>query len=120
MIWPFSRPKKPAFELSPSGRPIRPAFSQFRHIDEATPADRALTLEWAQAWRSLDGIDMAQAARILDSLVAWDTKAHDGSPEAQVAEVARRALYYAKEEFATSRTTRALKYIVFEETCCDT
>ena len=119
MIWPFSRPKKLAFELSASGRPIRPAFSQFRHIDEVTPADRTLALEWAQAWRALDGIDMAQAARILDSLLAWDTKADDGSPEAQVAEVAWYALRDAKEAVGTALTAQIRRHIVFEETCCD-
>lgn len=120
MIWPFSRPKqKTAFELSASGRPIRPNFSQFHPIDEATPEDRALALAWAKEWRPVGDIDAARAAHILDRLLLWDTKADDASHEAQIAEVAWRALFYAKEEYATARTARIRSYILFEETCCD-
>jgi len=121
MIWPFSRRPAPAtrFELSASGRPIRPVFSQFHQIEDAPQKDRALALEWATAWLGLQGIDHHTAAGFLDRLLASDLKANDGSLAAKVAEVAKQALFTAKEEFATTRTARTLPNVIFEQACCD-
>lgn len=121
MIWPFARnvASGQKFELNSSGRPIRPRFSSFHHLQDAPKSDRILALDWAVLWTGLPDIDHVVAADILDRLLMWQVQALDRSNEALVAEVAQKALWQAKEEFATSRTARALKHVCFENTGCD-
>lgn len=105
--------------ISPHSRPVRPAFSEFRRLEDAPQEDRTAALNWAQSWLDAPAIDPKRAAAVLDRLLVWDTDANDGSPDALVAIVARQALFDAKEMFATKRTARSLPHVVFEEAGCE-
>lgn len=122
-MWP--RSKKPAPPTvqhrlgHEAGRPIRPPLSGTDDLEETPHDQRLLALSWAAEWLACN-IDIGKANTYLAPLLRWDFSGQDETPEAEVAEVARHALWIAIDERKTQRTSRALPWLVFSppEGCC--